>query len=124
MSAVQDENNACYIAPFELNLPDTCNIDCVECRDGLGNKVEYIVNNLALYFDINIGVGDITIDPTSGQVFLDDVSFGNEQEDAQLNPLQMVMLQNGNLLWKPVTQSVTNSLFPPVRYMMHNFYKM
>ena len=57
---LQDESNACYVAPFELNLPDTCNISCVDCVQGLGNKLDYIIENLNSYFQLTLTIGALS----------------------------------------------------------------
>jgi len=84
VTALQNENHACYVAPFELDLPDTCNIDCVECRAGLGDLENYIVNNLNLFFDTAFTVIDNLSTNDEGEWII--IGFdGSQQEQIQIN---------------------------------------
>ena len=83
VASLQDEDSSCYIAPFELNLPDTCNISCAECLDGLGDKFSYIITYLNLYFDLELSVSDLS---ENGDGNIDvDYTGGTPQEQIQVD---------------------------------------
>ncbi len=79
---LQDETNPCYVVPFELNLPDTCNISCADCVQGLGNKLDYIIENLNLYFQLTLTVGSLSED-NDGYITVT-YNGGTEQERIQI----------------------------------------
>ncbi|NQY06562.1 MAG: hypothetical protein HRT68_10360, partial [Flavobacteriaceae bacterium] len=76
VASLQDDTNACYVAPFVLNLPDTCNIDCDTCVQELGSKIPYIRQNLELYYSEPGAFATITED-SEGNITVDNYNGDN-----------------------------------------------